>query len=147
MLVRDVATTTIKTVTPEFSVRNAMDLLRNNAFRHLPVVDQNRNVEGILSQSDLGSSASMARMFGSNREEYESFLDIPVRELLKTRYSREGDLVVVGPDDPIESAVQAMLDHKLTALPVVEENGELFGIVSYIDVLNALLDSAFEFDE
>jgi len=147
MRVRELATANPKTVTPDFSVRNVLDLLRNNEFRHVPVVDSGRVVRGILSETDLVSSASMARMFGQDREAYESFLDSSVRDLLKTRFSEGEGPVTVAPDESIEEAVERMLDHKVAALPVVESDGTLFGIVSYVDVLHEILQGRLQLDE
>lgn len=147
MLVRDLATTNPKTVTLEFSLRNVLDILRNNDFRHVPVVESDRTVRGILSESDLVSGASMARMFGQDREAYESFLNSSVEELLKTRFSKGDGPVTVEPDERVEHAVQLMLDHTVSALPVVEEDGTLFGILSYVDVLHEMLEGTLDLDE
>ena len=65
---------------------------------------------------------------------------MPVGEFLKTRFSEESGLVTVGPDDTVEEAIRLILDHKLSALPVVEGDGELFGIVSYVDILEEVLE-------
>ena len=146
MLVRDLATTSPETVTPEFSLRNVMDLLRNNEFRHVPVVGDGRTLVGIVSQTDLASTASIARMFGSNREEYEKFLDRSVGAFLESRHARQDDLVVVGPDEALETAVERLLERNLSALPVVDEAGALFGILSYIDILDALADPNSDLD-
>lgn len=146
MLVRDLATEDPKTVTPEFSVRNVLDLLRNNDFRHVPVVGGRRTVRGILSETDLVSSASMARMFGQSREAYESFLDVSVDELLKTRFSEGEGPYTVGPDEPAERAVRSMLEHSVSALPVVEDHGTLYGIISYVDVLHEIFEGEIELD-
>lgn len=143
MLVRDLATTNLKTATPEFAIRQVRDLLENNDFRHVPVVDAARGVIGMLSTSDLAAGASMAREFGGDRDAYESFLDQPVSSFLKTRFGAERDVVVVAPDDPVEYAAELLVDHQVSALPVVEESGEVFGILSYVD----LLESAYGLGE
>lgn len=147
MLVRDLATENPKTVTTDFSVRHVLDLLRNNEFRHVPVVDSDRTVRGVLSETDLVSSASMARMFGQDREAYESFLEISVEDLLKTRFSKGEGPMTVGPDATVEKAVRLMLDHSVSALPVVEEDETLYGIVSYVDVLHEILEGHLDLDE
>jgi CBS domain-containing protein len=138
MLVRDIATTTLKTATPEFAIRQIRDLLENNDFRHVPVVDTaGSGVVGLVSTRDLAASASMAREFGGDRAAYEAFLDQSVSSFLKTRFGKERDIIVVGPDEPVEYAAELLVEHQLSALPVVDENGELFGLVSYVDLLEA----------
>lgn len=146
MLVRDIATKNPKTVTTEFSIGQAQDLLRNNDFRHVPVVDGRRNVQGIVSETDVAATASMARIFDQDRESYEDFLETSVDTLLKTRFDDEDQgLVTVSADDPVDEAVRTLLDHRLSAVLVLAEDGTLFGILSYVDLLEASLqDGALE---
>jgi acetoin utilization protein AcuB len=140
MEVRDIATTNLKMATPQFAVRNLRDLLNNSDFRHVPIVDDERGVVGVVSQHDLSASAAMARHFGGGREGYEAFLKQPVKEFLKTRFADRDGLVTVTPGTSVEEAAELMVTHKLTAIPVVEEDGEIFGIVSYTDILRSSFD-------
>ena len=144
MDVREIATTNLKMATPQFAVRNVRDLLSNNDFRHVPIVDEARGVVGLVSQHDLSSSAAMARQFGGGREGYESFLEQPVDEFLKTRFGDREGLVTITPGTSLREAAELMVSQKLTAIPVVEEDGELFGIVSYTDILRSSFDIADE---
>ncbi|MCX6395800.1 MAG: CBS domain-containing protein [Propionibacteriales bacterium] len=45
------------------------------------------------------------------------------------------DVVSVGPDTPLKTAVQLLNHHQITTLPVIDERGELLGVVSEADVL------------
>ena len=51
--VKEFMTKEIETITPEKSVRVALGLMQKGGFRHLPVVDSERNVVGFLSIRDL----------------------------------------------------------------------------------------------
>ncbi len=53
MLVRDRMTPNPTTVTPDTSVKDALDLIRRKRFRHLPVVDENGKLVGITTEKDL----------------------------------------------------------------------------------------------
>ena len=140
MKVREIATTKLKMVTPEFALRNVRDLFVNNDFRHLPVVDEGRGVVGIVSERELEASARFAREFGGDRDEYEEFLDQPVSKFLKSRFGDLEGLVCVEADETVQEAARLLVDERLSALPVVDEEGELFGIVSYVDILRSLCD-------
>ena len=42
------------------------------------------------------------------------------------------------PDEPVSAAIDALLDHNIGAVPVVDDREELVGIVSYVDLLRAM---------
>jgi acetoin utilization protein AcuB len=51
------------------------------------------------------------------------------------------DVIAVGPDAEIGEVIDLLIDHKIGAVPVVdEETREALGIISYVDVLRALRD-------
>ncbi len=51
--VRDIMSTQVFCVTPNESVDTCMAIMTDRKFRHLPVVDENQNVEGVISIGDL----------------------------------------------------------------------------------------------
>lgn len=72
------------------------------------------------------------------REQYDAFLEQPIDNVLKQRYMIDSTRVVTQTEQ-LETAIQVMLENKLTALPVTSsKDGPLVGIVSYIDVLLSL---------
>jgi acetoin utilization protein AcuB len=119
--VRDVMATDPITVRPHETARHAYQLMRDNRFRHLPVMEDGRLV-GILSDRDLRPvllSPGLARA--------------RVRELMSE------DLTTVGPDTPIEEAASLLVVKKIGCLPVVTQ-GRLVGIVTETDLLAVLVE-------
>lgn len=116
------------TVMPSDGVDEAMALLERYPFRHLPVVDGNRLV-GMVSGRDLALATALPRgrrtpgHGARSRRLVEEILRAPVRS--------------VAPSTPARAAVEAMLEHRVGALPVVSD-GELLGIVTETDVLRLL---------
>lgn len=137
MQVRDVMTDYVLATTLDAKLRVARDAMERHGIRHLPVVDDSQ-VIGMISKRELASAATVANYFDADREAYETFLDIPVRQFLQTRFSAEHDVHAVSPDAPLASAVDVLVAHRLSALPVVDQRGELIGIISYIDILEAV---------
>lgn len=94
-------------------------------IRHLPVMDRERLV-GILSERDLrGVRAFLDQAPGE--------VGPPVGELCSR------DLLVVGPDDPLDEVANAMADRRLGAALVVD-GAELVGIVTCVDLCRGLTD-------
>ena len=50
------------------------------------------------------------------------------------------DLIVVGPDDPIDKAISTMLKYGVSGLPVADSAGRLLGVISEFDLLDLVWD-------
>ena len=53
-----------------------------------------------------------------------------------------GSVLSVDSEAPLTDAVELMLEHKIGAVPVVDADGKLVGIVSYMDVLRVFMADA-----
>ncbi len=106
------------------SMADAYDLLFRNKIRHLPVVDENDHIVGIISEPDfvrLGSNNRISPDLQRSRE-------TPVSEVM-TR-----ELHVVSIDGDVKEAVDLMLTEKISAC-LVEKDQEIVGIVTTEDLL------------
>jgi acetoin utilization protein AcuB len=97
-------------------IRDAVDILQSMEIRHLPVVNDDKEVVGMLSDRDL-------------REVREGALDSRITDIMST------NVFSIEEEDDIEDAVELMLENKIGAVPVVDGDGALVGIISYVDVL------------
>lgn len=103
----------------------ALGLLALADVRHLPVVEEGQ-VVGMLSERDVLGVVAPA-----TAGERPTGLERKVEELM----SRE--VFAVPPDASVRAIIEEMLSHRIGAVLVIEE-GVLLGIVSYVDVLEAL---------
>ena len=53
------------------------------------------------------------------------------------------DLITFKPDTPIESAIKSFLENKISGAPVVNEQGDLIGMLSEKDCLGTLFESSY----
>lgn len=137
MQVKEVMTAPVIAVSSTDTIRKGMELMREYDIRHLPVIQDNQ-IRGMLNEHDLSGIASTLSFFGMGREQYDAFLEQPIDNVLKQRYMIDSTRVVTQTEQ-LETAIQVMLENKLTALPVTSsKDGPLVGIVSYIDVLLSL---------
>ncbi|MGD2176416.1 MAG: CBS domain-containing protein [Anaerolineae bacterium] len=127
MFVRDFMTRNPVTLRPESDPLAGIALCKSGRFRHLPVVDKDSCVLGVVSRAELELFLAEAESPGVIRRQYRvehvNVLEVPP----------------VQPDVPLEEAARLMAESKTTCLPVVEE-GKLVGVVTETDMLHALLE-------
>ncbi len=116
-------------VGPTTTVGEAVELMLEKNFRHLPVLEGSRLV-GMLSDRDLRSVAYGSALAGGDLDEFQAQSARPVSDLMS------GGVVSVSPSSSIAEVAQLMLEEGVGAVPVVEAASDtLIGIVSYVDVL------------
>jgi len=108
------------TIRPEQSVGEAVQLLASHNIGALVVVDQALTPVGILSERDIVRAAARSEQAFGQR----------VSEIM-TR-----NLITGLPHDDLLSVANTMTDRRIRHLPVVEENGSLFGLVSIRNLLH-----------
>jgi CBS domain-containing protein len=124
--VRNLMTREVATLKCNDQLSLAEDIMRLGRIRHLPVVDDEERLVGILSQRDLFRSA-LARTLGYGERGGRKILDtLAVKEVMTT------DVVTTSPDTPLTEAACVMLERKIGALPVVE-NSKLVGLITESD--------------
>jgi acetoin utilization protein AcuB len=132
MVVEDVMTREVVTLTPEHTLRDAIDTLRSKRIRHLPIVE-NQKLVGIVTDRDV-KRATPSVLAGVDRDEYDStLLTIKVAQLM----TREP--ITVPRQSALKAAVEIFINRKVGALPVVD-NGHLVGILTEIDILRVAYD-------
>lgn len=132
--VADIMTREVTTVFEESNLQEVLSILGPYRFRHLPVVDGKR-VVGILSQRDLlqvtsqGLNKTLAAKLRESRTLEETF----VRDVMNSK------VATIRPDASLAEAASSMLENRVGALPVVNEQDELLGMVSETDLLRYLV--------
>src|SRR5215213_9612481 len=127
LLVRDSMTREIVTLAPDETVGTALALCRERRIRHLPVLKEGRLV-GIVSDRDLRSATPAL----GEPHRAAALQKVLVEDVMA------GEVVSAHPDDPIEQAANTMRERRVGCLPVVE-SGELVGIITASDVMDALV--------
>ncbi|NOQ20053.1 MAG: CBS domain-containing protein [Desulfobacterales bacterium] len=110
------------TIKPNASVAEAIELMKTNSIRHLPVVTTGNKLQGFLTLADM-KQGLIPSMLG----------DISMDDLMIK------NPITVSPDDDIEFAAQLIYNHKIGGMPVVKK-GRLVGIVTATDMLRTFID-------
>ena len=130
----------ITSIGPGTSLRVTLKLLRSNGVKAVPVVDANRRVVGIVTQTDIldkadwGPSATGSGLGWRLRSATNS--DRPLRG--KARDVMTGDVRCVLISTPIARVVQVMAETGHHHVPVVDNQGALAGMVTQSDIVTAL---------
>jgi len=123
------------TIGPEASFYEARNLIHEKGVRHLPVVDKNHMLVGIVTDRDIREASPSDATLLSVQE-----LNYLLGKLKVSSFMTPKDkLVTITPDTLIEEAVQLMHDNKIGCLPVVEQ-GKLYGLFTETDALDHLVD-------
>jgi CBS domain-containing protein len=141
----------IERVTPEDDARAAIDLLAKTDHGAVPVVDEDRKVVGIVSESDLiladeesdlhlphylnimGGIVFVGSMKGFEKRLEKAFAT-KVSELMTA------DPITVHTYESADRVAKKIADHHHNHLPVVDEDGRLAGMVTRADALAAVVD-------
>lgn len=133
--VRDLMTEEVLTLTAEDNLAALYDLMDSRHIRHVPVVDEDDTLVGIVSDRDL--------LRGALGE--ESSLPLSVRrqmlEQLKVEEIMNTEPMTVEPEQTAREAGELLMELKVSCLPVVD-GGRLVGIITESDFVRYLTENA-----
>jgi len=126
----DAMTEPAVTVAPTDSLLEAAKLMVDHQVRHLPVIEDGE-VVGMLSDRDIRTLVGDPVRFAEARQG-NGAPELNVRDAMAPT------ALTVHGNRPLSEVAKELADEKLGALPVVDTEGKLIGIVSYVDALRAL---------
>jgi len=113
----------LHTVEPDVSLDAAYALMRAEGIRHLPVV-AGRRLVGMLSDRDI-------LLLGTPYQDQVLVPSIPVEDVMHS------PVITCRETTQLRDVAATMLEHKIDCLPVLDENGQLVGIITSSDLLEA----------
>ena len=120
------------TTTPDMGVFEAFELMKNEGVQRLPVLDNDGNLVGIISEKNITSAVADREV---SIVEFALLLSkIKVGDVMTK------EVITVSVDDPVELAARKMSDNDISILPVVDNDGKLVGVVSRSDLFRLLLE-------
>ncbi len=135
MFVSRSMTRRVVTVGPETSVFEAQELMAKNRVRHLPVVEDVDKLIGIVSDRDIRSALPFHSFKdGISPEERGKLEGLRVKDIMTRK------VFTISPGYTIQDALLMIQNSKVGALPVVDDEGRLKGILSVRDLLRAFIN-------
>jgi len=123
MLVRDRMSSPVETLGPDTNYHTALRQMQDHGVHHLPVVDADGQLIGIVAERDLLLAASHYLQTA-----------IEVGEVM-----HKGVLTVT-PETPIAEAASIMVKNKIGGLPVMDANKHVIGIITETDIFKAFVE-------
>ena len=121
------------TVKPDAPVDATLKRMKEERIRRFPVVGNEGELVGIVSETDLLYAAPSPATSLSVYEMHYLYSRIEVRQVMTE------DVITVEHDDPIEEAARLMIDHRIGGLPVMRD-GNLVGIITETDIFKAFME-------
>jgi len=109
-------------ITEKTSIKEAIEVMKVNSIRHLPVTGEANMLVGFVTLADLRTGLIPSMVAGL------TLSDLMIK-----------NPIIVDPDSEIEIAAQLIYKHKISGIPVVKK-GKLVGIITESDMLRAFID-------
>jgi len=132
--VRDLMTSDVAVVHPDDSVARLRDVMSGRYVRHVPVVDEDRRLVGLVSERDL------IRWAGQLEAQLPLTVGAEVAAAVKVHEVMVYEPETVDADDDVVEAATVMLESKYGCLPVLEQ-GVLVGILTEADFVRYVAES------
>ncbi len=134
MKVKDIMHSSVVTLHASDNMSVADDVMSMGRIRHLPVIDGNRRVVGLVTQRDLYKAAISSVLGFTKTKEHEWLGNIKVSDVMTPV------VTTVDMEAGIVEAVDKMLDKKFGCLPVTDKDSCLVGLITESDCLRCFRD-------
>ena len=129
LTVRSLMTTDPYTAYPDATLRETLMIMKTKGVRQIPVVDAHKHLLGIVTDRDI-------RLAINSPFVGEHWLDNSVLDNTTIRSCMSTGPITVSPNTPAYEAAEILSAHKYGALPVVDENKKVVGIITTTDFLD-----------
>ena len=132
MLVKNWMSREVITIDINDSMQNAEKLMKEHGISRLPVMKEGKLV-GIVTDRDLKRASASDASALEIHELYYLLAETKVDEIMT------GDPVTVPPDYTLEETAEILLNNKISGVPVVEDNGQVVGVITQTDLFRAMV--------
>lgn len=124
MIVERIMTKSVYTLTPEHTLQDANQLMREKKIRHLPIVNAENQLVGLVAQRDIKNTVTHLL----NQDEEKKILQAPIAEIMTKKP------LVGHPLDFVEEVALLFYEHKIGCLPIISHK-KIVGILTDSDLL------------
>jgi acetoin utilization protein AcuB len=142
--VKDIMTEQVVSLEEQDNLSEVMQVMQRGRFRHVPVVDKEKRLVGIISDRDVlrllpfrhGQRRPQTKVFRSELFDVDSNEPV-IRKAINHFMNQE--IIHANPNCGFHDAVKMLHEMRISCLPVTDEDKKLFGIATVTDVMRGLL--------
>ncbi|MFZ3577746.1 CBS domain-containing protein [Virgibacillus sp. DJP39] len=143
MDIKDFMIADVISATKKMSIKNLLELLVKNRVGGVPVVDENNQLQGMISDGDVirylqPKGRTVYDMFSlvlvSEKEDLMHKLDYAIDHEVESVMSNK-DIITLHPDDKLEKAIGIFSKQRFKKIPVVNDANKVVGVVSRGDII------------
>ena len=143
MKVKEVMVKEVDSLSPDISVKEAMDILLKRKISGLPVIDQAGKLVGMFTEKNILSYLLPSYIEKVGRFVYEENPKATKKKLtelcqIKVSQLMRKEVITAAEDVALCEAARIMLTQKARRLPVVDKEGKVVGIIAREDILRAM---------
>ncbi|MFE8697041.1 acetoin utilization AcuB family protein [Cytobacillus sp. FJAT-53684] len=129
MIIEEIMKTDITTLSENDRIADAIQLMGEKKIRHLPIVDENQVLVGLVTDRDIRDATPSI----FETEKFKVGLQNPLKMIMKK------DVITGHPLDFVEEVSAILYEHRIGCLPIIN-NKKLVGIVTETDLLRTLVE-------
>jgi acetoin utilization protein AcuB len=133
-LVKDWMRSQVITADPEMGMLPAHKLMRTNNIRRLPIINKKRELVGIVTRSDIRKAEPSGATTLNVWEMNYLLSQLKVKDIMTKVH-----LLTCHANDTIKTVATLMQENKVGALPVIDEEKKVEGIITESDIFRILI--------
>lgn len=131
--VKDIMTNSVITLSPDDYVTKVEEIFKTNNIHHIPIVDEDNKVVGIISKTDFLMACQSLTFYNKDFKDEKNqrlFRSLLTSDLMTKQVAKLNE------EDSVMVAAGIFKENLFHALPIVNANNKLVGIVSMLDLIN-----------
>ncbi|MCM3759624.1 acetoin utilization AcuB family protein [Alkalihalobacillus oceani] len=129
MLIEQIMTRDVITLDADATIKEAMRLIELHKIKHIPIVDEDHHIIGIVSDRDIRDASPSIFHATDHLEDFHK----PVSTIMKR------GVITAHPLDFVEEISNIFYEHHIGCLPIID-SGRLVGLITEKDVLHTLVE-------
>lgn len=134
-LIKEIMTTEVISVRPTDTMDKVDRIFNTADIHHIPVVSEDRKVTGIISKSDYFKILHGFTLFKAPVS--KTYNEAVLRSLLAKEVMTQ-QVATLHPEDTVSRAADYFRENRFHAIPIVDEQRRLAGILSTYDLINSM---------
>lgn len=129
MIVEEMMKKEVFTLTENHLIADALQLMRDQKIRHLPIIDETNHLIGLVTDRDIRDATPSIL----DTAQFKEGLAQPIKRIMKT------NIISGHPLDFVEDIAATLYEHRIGCMPILN-NHKLVGIVTQTDLLHTYVE-------